>query len=102
MNKCTRRGALTQRKVRPMETNGSERANSTGKFLPRRIKLDELVLHWESSWFGSQWPALYELLALAKMDGHYRAGATLSFFCEQGKLKASLYDRASQMGWFMA
>lgn len=83
-----------------METNGSQHGPAPASFLPRKTAWEELVTHWESADFAIRYPALYQLLCYAKADGHYRAGATLSFFCEMGRLKASIYDRASQMVWF--
>ena len=83
-----------------METNGSVRSFSPGHFFPSKPSPDTVRTHWESAEFAQQFPALYDLLGNAVCDGHWRAGATLSFFCEGGRLKASIYDRASQMVWF--
>lgn len=71
-------------------------------FLPQRPTTAMNPTHWEDGDFAVRAPAVYQLLAHAVKEGHFRAGATLSFFCEMGKLKASIYDRESQMVWFCA
>lgn len=70
-------------------------------FLPSRQKLSEMVCHLEDAQFAESFPAIYQLLCHARdREGVYRAGATLSFFTDTGNLKASVYDRATQMIWF--
>jgi hypothetical protein len=70
-------------------------------YLPHGVKLSEMVSHYEYCDFAVAFPALYQLLTHARdAAGQYRAGASLSIFCDGGKLKASIYDRATSMVWF--
>lgn len=69
-------------------------------FLPRKRDLKTLVAHWEHADFGKKFPALYELLVAAKDGDQYRAGSRFTLFCEDGRLKASLWDPATQSVWF--
>ena len=69
-------------------------------YLPRKRDLTSLLLPFESAEMGESYPALYELMALAKRDDRYRAGARLSLFCEDGCLKASIWDPDTSMVWF--
>lgn len=73
---------------------------SVPNFIPRRKNLAEIVTHYEDEDFALTFPALYQLLCHAKVDGRYRAGARLSLFCDQGKLKASVWDPDSHQVWF--
>jgi hypothetical protein len=59
-----------------------------------------MVLHYEDSDFAENYPALYDLMTTAKRDGRYRAGARLSVFCDDGKLKASIWDPDTHQVWF--
>lgn len=49
---------------------------------------------------AQQYPALYQLLCVAKREQRYRAGARLSLFCDDGKLKASIWDPDTHQVWF--
>lgn len=69
-------------------------------FLPGRRDLENLACHYESAEMAESLPALYQLLCHAKRDGHYRAGARLSFFADGGRLKASVYDPDTNQVWF--
>jgi len=73
---------------------------STRNVIPRRKSLADLILHYEDADFAQQYPCLYQLLCHAKIDGRYRAGARFSLFCDDGKLKASIWDPDSSMVWF--
>jgi hypothetical protein len=47
-------------------------------------------------------PALNDLLCRAKTeDGNFRAGTTLMFFAEDGRLKCCLHDKASGHSAFL-
>jgi len=72
-----------------------------GSYLPRKKDLAITVLHFESAEMGESYPALYDLLATAKRDGRWRAGARLSLFCDDGKLKASIWDPDTSQVWFI-
>lgn len=69
-------------------------------FLPRGRDLKTLVVHYEDADFAREFPALYQLLSVAKRDGRYRAGARLSIFADDGVLKASIWDPDTSMVWF--
>lgn len=73
---------------------------SQPNFIPRKKDLAEVVTHYEDDAFSIAYPALYQLLCHARIDGRYRAGARLSLFCDEGKLKASVWDPDSHMVWF--
>lgn len=75
-------------------------AKSRPSFLPTRRNLSELQCHWEDSDAAQSHPAIYQLLSQAKVDGKYRAGAKLTLFADDGRLKASLYDPDTQQVWF--
>jgi len=70
-------------------------------FFPQKRDLSSLVLHFECADFAQQFPALYELMCHAKRDGRYRAGARLSIFADEGKLKASVWDPDTSSVWFI-
>lgn len=69
-------------------------------FIPKRKNLADVVSHYEDAEFAQTYPALYALLCHAKVDGVYRAGARLSIFADDGKLKASVWDPGSNQVWF--
>lgn len=69
-------------------------------FIPKRKNLADVVTHYEDAEFSQAYPALYALLCHAKVDGQYRAGARLSIFADDGKLKASVWDPGSSQVWF--
>lgn len=69
-------------------------------YLPSKRDLTNLVLHFESAEMAETFPALYQLLSHAKRDGRFRAGARLSLFCEDGRLKASIWDPDTSSVWF--
>lgn len=69
-------------------------------YLPRQKDLVALVVHYEDDEFAQQYPALYDLLTTAKREQRYRAGARLSLFCDEGKLKASIWDPDTSQVWF--
>lgn len=71
-----------------------------GSFLPRRVNLSELVCHWEDADAAQSHPALYQLLSQAKVEGKYRAGSRLTLFCDDQRLKASIFDPDTQQVWF--
>ena len=73
---------------------------SRPSYLPRQRTLDTLVSHYEDAEFATQFPALYDLLTTAKREGRFRAGARLSLFCDDGKLKASIWDPDTHQVWF--
>jgi hypothetical protein len=73
---------------------------STPNFIPRRKLLSEVMTHYEDAEFAREYPAIYQLLCHAKVDGQYRAGARLSIFADDDKLKASIWDPASGQVWF--
>lgn len=69
--------------------------------LPRKKSLDELVCHWEDDGtFCQRYPALYQLLSCAKDGQKFRPGARLTFFCDTGRLKASIWDEHTQQAWY--
>lgn len=72
----------------------------SANYLPRRRDLANVVLHWEDEEMAVRFPALYQLLCHAKVDGRYRASARLSIFCDEGKLKASIWDPDTHQVWF--
>jgi len=69
-------------------------------YLPRKRDVKTTVTHWEFAEAGLAWPALYELLVAARDGDVYRAGGRLTFWCEDGRLKASIWDAATQQCWF--
>jgi len=71
-------------------------------YLPQRRNLENLVAHWEDDTgrFCERYPALYNLLSAAKLDGKYRPGARLTLFCDSGRLKASVWDECTQQSWY--
>lgn len=73
---------------------------SNPSYFPRKNDLAALVLHYEDETMAVEFPALYQLLAHAKREGRYRAGARLSVFCDDGKLKASVWDPDTAQVWF--
>jgi hypothetical protein len=75
-------------------------SKSRENYLPRRADLTTLVVHYEDHEMAQQYPALYQLMSQAKVDGRYRAGARLSLFCDDGKLKASIWDPDTAQVWF--
>jgi len=56
--------------------------------------------HWEHAEFGEKYPALYELLTASKDGEKYRAGCRLTLFCEDGRLKAAIWDASTSQCWF--
>jgi len=73
---------------------------SRPSYLPRKVDLAGLVCHFEDEEMARCYPALYELLSVAKREGRYRAGARLSIFCDDGKIKASIWDPDTSQVWF--
>jgi len=73
---------------------------SRPSYLPRGRDLASVVLHYEEAEMAQKYPALYDLLTTAKREGRIRAGARLTFFCEDGKLKASIWDPDTSQVWF--
>lgn len=69
-------------------------------YLPRVRDLASIATHYECDEFAQKFPALYDLLTTAKREGRYRAGARLSLFADEGKLKASVWDPDSHQVWF--
>ena len=69
-------------------------------YLPSRHSLLTDPLHFESADFAKKYPALYQLMCYRMVDGKYRAGARLTLFCEDGKLKASIRDPDTAQSWF--
>jgi len=69
-------------------------------YFPRKRDLAALVVHYEDDAMAQQFPALYQLLSVAKREGTFRAGARLSLFCEDQKLKASIWDPDTHSVWF--
>jgi hypothetical protein len=71
-------------------------------FLPSRRQVVEGEPYFEDAEFGAAYPALYELLASSRgADGKGRLPASLSFFAEDGRLKACVNDRTTGMVWFV-
>lgn len=73
---------------------------SRPSYLPRGRDLAAVVLHYEDDEMAREFPALYDLLTMAKREGRYRAGARLTLFCEDGRLKASVWDPDTSQVWF--
>lgn len=70
-------------------------------YLPRKRAKDRLgEWHWEHEEFAAEFPACYALLASARMDGVYRAGASVTIFCDQGELKFVVSDRQTEQSLF--
>lgn len=69
-------------------------------FLPRGRDLAAIACHYEEAEFAQAYPAIYELMVVAKREGRYRAGARLSLFADEGKLKASIWDPDTSSVWF--
>jgi len=66
-------------------------------YLPSKAAPSLLLWHWESEGWQKRYPALFQLLSLAQADGGPREGATLTLFTGEGRLKASLFDRHTEM-----
>jgi hypothetical protein len=73
---------------------------SKPSYLPRQRDLGQVQTHYEDADFAQAYPALYDLLCTAKRDGKWRPGARLGIFCDDGKLKASLWDEHTKQVWF--
>lgn len=75
---------------------------STPTYLPRQTDDADGLLHYEDGQMATDYPALYQLLA-HKRDaaGKKRPGARLSLFCDDGKLKACVWDEHTDQSWFM-
>jgi len=69
-------------------------------YFPRKRDLVNLMVHYEDDEMARQYPALYQLLMVAKRDGILRAGARLSLFADDQKLKASIWDPDTHSVWF--
>lgn len=69
-------------------------------FIPKRREMVAGEPHFESAAFGQAYPALYQLLAASTDGDRPRLPASLSFFAEQGRLKACIFDRSTSMVWF--
>lgn len=71
-------------------------------YLPTRRQVVEGEPYFEDPEFGEAYPALYELMASSRgIDGKGRLAASLSFFPEDGRLKACINDRTTGMVWFV-
>lgn len=69
-------------------------------YFPKKRDLASTVLHFESAEMAQAYPALYELLCHARRDDRFRAGARLTFFCEDMTLKVSIWDPDTSMVYF--
>jgi len=58
--------------------------------------------HWESPEFQKSYPAVFALLATAKVDGEARQGATITIFADGGRIKASVFDRHTNQSLFLS
>lgn len=71
-------------------------------FLPRAPEAKAASpYHWVSAEFSESYPAIFDLLATAKIDGEDRQGATITVFADAGKLKASIHDRHTDQSLFV-
>jgi len=71
-------------------------------FLPRKRDHERLgEWHWKDEEFELEYPAIYALLAAARMDGKWRVGASVTIFCDGGELKAVVSDRQTDQSLFL-
>ncbi len=74
---------------------------ASGDFLPRKQKAERFgELHWVDEEFAAEYPAVYSLLAAARMDGVWRVGASITIFCDTGELKFIISDRQTDQSLF--
>jgi len=70
-------------------------------FLPRKQSHDRLgEFHWTDEEFAVEYPAVYAILANARMDGVWRTGASITLFCDTGELKFVISDRQTDQSLF--
>jgi len=70
-------------------------------FLPRKVARDRLgEWHWQDEEFQAEYPAVFALLAAARMDGVWRTGASITLFCDTGDLKFVVSDRQTDQSLF--
>lgn len=72
-------------------------AKSRKSFLPVKSEPKTLQWLWANPAFEEKYPALFELLAAGLYEGEPRRGATVTLFCVDGRLKASVADRHTGM-----
>lgn len=70
------------------------------KYLPKPRGVADQLTHYEDGDFGRDYPALYELLCLARKADKFRPGAKLSIFADAGRLKASIWDPDTDQVWY--
>lgn len=70
-------------------------------FLPRKKAQQRLgEWHWQDEEFATEYPAVYQILASARMDGAYRVGGSITLFCDTQELKFVISDRQTDQSLF--
>lgn len=70
-------------------------------FLPRKRTSERLgEWHWQDEDFATEYPAVYALLAAARMEGIWRVGASVTLFADSGELKFVFSDRQTEQSLF--
>lgn len=57
--------------------------------------------HWSDDEFKAEFPAVYHILAQARVDGVYRAGGSITLFCDDQRLKAVISDKQTDQYLFL-
>lgn len=71
-----------------------------GSYLPKPKSIEDKEWHFYDEYFQAEFPAVFELMAATKQDGKPRESASVTFYVDQGRLKAVVSDKTSKMSYF--